>query len=150
MTEIAHATIVLERTYKAAPARVFAAWESVEAREQWAAPADGVRVKYVEASFREGGVDVTHCIEADEKTFETRGCYMQIVPGQRIVFTEQIYQAGAQLSAALVSVELAAAGAGTRQVVTLQIASFVGEDMTQGYDSGWTVALDNLAKVLDQ
>ena len=40
MSTIAHATIVMERTYNAAPARVFQAWGDVEARKRWAAPAD--------------------------------------------------------------------------------------------------------------
>jgi len=149
MTPIMHGTIVLERTYKAAPARVFAAWESVAAREQWAAPNENVRVRYVEADFREGGLDVTHCIESDQTTFETRSFYLSIEPARRIVFTEQIFQAGAQLSAALVSVEIESAGAGARQLVTLQIASFVGDDMVHGYNAGWTAALDHLGKVLD-
>ncbi len=39
MSTIAHATIVMERAYAAAPARVFAAWADVEARKRWSAPA---------------------------------------------------------------------------------------------------------------
>jgi len=31
MTTIAHATIVMERTYSASPARVFAAWADIDA-----------------------------------------------------------------------------------------------------------------------
>ncbi len=150
MSAIAHATMVLERIYKAAPARVFAAWESVEAREKWAAPNENVRVRYTQADFREGGIDVTHCVEADGKTFETRNAYLSIERETRIVFTEQIFREGVQLSAAIVSVEIAPAGAGARQVVTLQISSFVGDDMVRGYDQGWTAALDQLAKVLEQ
>lgn len=149
MSAITHATMVLERTYKAAPARVFAAWESVKAREQWAAPNDNVRVRYTEADFREGGLDVTACVESDGKTFDTRNFYLSIERETRIVFTEQIFQEGFQLSAAIVSVEFEAAGAGTRQVVTLQIASFVGDDMVHGYDQGWTAALDQLAKLVE-
>jgi uncharacterized protein YndB with AHSA1/START domain len=55
MTTIAHATIVMDRTLNAAPARVFAAWADVEARKRWSAPADNIRIEYEAADFREGG-----------------------------------------------------------------------------------------------
>jgi uncharacterized protein YndB with AHSA1/START domain len=42
MTTIAHATIVMERTYAASPKRVFDAWANIEARKRWSAPADNI------------------------------------------------------------------------------------------------------------
>ena len=52
MTTIAHATIVMERTYAASANRVFAAWSDIEARKRWSAPADNIRIEYEAADFR--------------------------------------------------------------------------------------------------
>jgi uncharacterized protein YndB with AHSA1/START domain len=47
-----HATFVIERDYDAPPARVFAAWASVDAKAQWFGP--GGDVGHV-LDFHEGG-----------------------------------------------------------------------------------------------
>ena len=49
-----HGTIRLERRYKAAPARVFAAWAEPEARAQWDVPGRWVIAEQT-FDFREGG-----------------------------------------------------------------------------------------------
>lgn len=72
MTTLAHATIVMERTYNASPARVFAAWESVEARQRWSAPADDIRIVYEQAEFFEGGADVSRCVEPGNEDYVHR------------------------------------------------------------------------------
>jgi uncharacterized protein YndB with AHSA1/START domain len=150
MTTIAHATIVMERTYRAPPARVFNAWEDRKARERWQAPDDTITIRYEDADFRPGGRDVARCIESDGAEFLATVFYLDIRRDQRIVFTEQVAQAHANVSAALISVELSPAGAGTLQRVTMQIAAFDGSGMEQGYEHGWGMALDNLAKEFEQ
>jgi uncharacterized protein YndB with AHSA1/START domain len=150
MTTIAHATIVMERTYKASPARVFAAWKDQKARERWQAPDATIQIKFTEADFREGGRDVARCIEEDGAEFLATVYYLDIRRDRRIVFTENVAQGAANVSAALISVEFSPAGEATRQVVTMQIASFDGSGMEKGYEHGWGMALDNLAKEFEQ
>jgi len=150
MPPIAHATIVMERTYKASPARVFAAWADVEVRKRWSAPADNIRIEYEEADFREGGRDVSRCIEPGNDDYVAAVTYIDIKRDQRIAFVEDIAHGAKRVSAALISVELAPAAAGARLLLTMQIASFDGAKMEQGYQFGWNAALDNLAKEFDQ
>jgi uncharacterized protein YndB with AHSA1/START domain len=150
MTTIAHATIVMERIYKASPTRVFRAWEDKEARERWQAPDETIRIKYEESNFGQGGRDVARCIEQDGAEFLATVHYLDIRRGERIVFTEAVAQGAANVSAALISVELSPVGEGTRQLVTMQIASFDGSGMEKGYEHGWGMALDNLAKEFEQ
>jgi uncharacterized protein YndB with AHSA1/START domain len=140
----------MERTYKATPKRVFAAWENVEARQRWQAPTSEVRLKYVEADFREGGRDLVRCIEADKPIWEAQVHYLDIRPETRIVFTELVSGDGKHESAALIGVEFTAVPDGTQLVVTLQITAFDGGPMISGYEFGWNAALDNLAKELTQ
>lgn len=150
MTPIKHATIVMERSYKASPTRVFAAWKDQKARERWQAPDASIQIKYIEADFREGGRDMARCIEADGAEFLATLYYLDIRSGRSIVFTENVAQGNANVSAALICVELYPVGEGTRQLVTMQIAAFDDSGMEKGYEHGWGMALDNLAKEFDQ
>lgn len=142
---IVHATLVMERAYNASPARVFAAWESAEARARWSAPTPDVVIKYEEADFREGGRDVVRCIEPGSADYVAQVHYLDIRRDRRIVFAEAVSNGPTRVSTALISVELAPAGAGTRLLLTIQLASFDGSGMETGYQHGWSSALDNLA-----
>ena len=146
MNTIAHATIVMERTYNASPARVFAAWADVEARKRWSAPADNIRIEYEEADFREGGRDLSRCIEPGNEDYVAAVTYIDIKRDQRIAFVEDVAHGKKRVSAALISVELTPQGGATRLLLTMQIASFDEAGMEQGYQFGWNAALDNLAK----
>ena len=150
MNTIAHATIVMERTYAASPARVFAAWADVEARKRWSAPADNIRIDYEAADFREGGKDISRCIEPGNADYVATVSYLDIRKDQRIVFTEDVVHGDKRVSAALISVELTPRGAETHLALTMQIASFDDAGMEQGYQFGWSAALDNLAKEFAQ
>lgn len=150
MATIAHATIVMDRTYNASPARVFNAWADVEARKRWSAPADNIRIEYEEADFREGGRDLSRCIEPGNDDYVAAVHYIDIKPDQRIFFVEDIAHGKRRVSAALITVELLPKDAGTRLLLTMQIASFDGSNMEQGYQFGWSAALDNLAKEFAQ
>jgi uncharacterized protein YndB with AHSA1/START domain len=147
---LAHATIVMERTYNASAARVFAAWADVEARKRWSAPAESIRIEYEEADFREGGRDVSRCIEPGNEDYVATVNYIDIKRDQRIAFVEDVTHGKKRVSAALISVELATIADATRLILTMQIASFDEADMEQGYQFGWNAALDNLAKEFSQ
>lgn len=150
MNTIAHATIVMERAYAASPARVFAAWADVEARKRWSAPADNIRIDYEAADFREGGKDISRCIEPGNADYVATVSYLDIRKDQRIVFAEDVVHGSTRVSAALISVELTPKGADTHLALTMQIASFDGAGMEAGYQFGWSAALDNLAKEFAQ
>jgi uncharacterized protein YndB with AHSA1/START domain len=150
MTPIAHATIVMERTYSASPTRVFNAWADVEARKRWSAPAESIRIEYEEADFREGGRDLSRCIEPGNEDYIAAVTYVDIKRDQRIAFVEDVAHGKKRVSAALISVELTPKGAATHLLLTMQIASFDGSEMEKGYQFGWSSALDNLAKEFSQ
>lgn len=150
MIPITHAMLVMERTYKASPTRVFAAWEDKEARERWQAPDDTIQIRYEESNFRQGGRDVARCLEQDGVEFLATVNYLDIRRDERIVFSEAVAQGNANVSAALICVELFPVSEGTRQLVTIQIAAFDGSGMEKGYEHGWGMALDNIAKEFAQ
>jgi uncharacterized protein YndB with AHSA1/START domain len=145
MTTLTHATLVLERRYEATPSRVFNAWADVEARKRWSTPAPTISIEYERSEFKEGGRDVSYCVENGKREHVADVTYLHIAQDRSIVFAEAVSLHGKKLSTALISVEFAAAGAGTALLVTLQIAAF-DADMENGYQFGWSSALDNLTK----
>jgi len=148
MTErsVQHGTLVLERFYDAAPARVFAAWADVEARKRWGPP--GVDYEFLEADFRVGGRDVSRCGPAGELPYLAELVYCDIAPDRRIVFAGTVSRGGARLSCALTTVEIEPSGRRTRLRLTEQIAALDGSGMVEGHEEGWSAGLDQLAHEL--
>jgi uncharacterized protein YndB with AHSA1/START domain len=100
---------------------------------------------YASGEFREGGRDVSHCIENGKRKHAANVTYLDIQPDKSIVFAEAVSLHGKRLSAALICVELRPRGGETELLLTMQIAAF-DPNMEQGYQFGWSSALDNLAK----
>jgi len=147
MTEpfVTHATIVLERVYDAAPARVFKALADPQARMRWGTPSKDVELVYDKADFRVGGLDVSRCGPRGKLIYRVETRYMDIEPEYRIVSTEVVSEGWNRLSVSLITVELQAIGRSTRLMLTDQIAAFGGKDMIAGSEAGFSAALTNLA-----
>ncbi len=142
-----HATVVVERTFDVSPARVFAAWEDVDARMRWAVPA-GDEIVFDESDFRVGGRDISRCGPAGDLSFLLEWRYQDIVADERIVLTEIAADGATRLSVSLLTAEFTPAGSSTRLVLTLQVVALDGSDILDGFESGWTEVLENLAREL--
>ena len=140
-----HDVITLERTYNAAPARVFAAWGDAKARERWGRPNDEEIIVYDQAEFRVGGEDVSRCGPKGDLHWMARVRYLEIIRDARIVMAEHVSNAGVAKASALITVEFEPAGKSTKLTLNIQIAA-VDPGMIGGYNHGWPAALDNLAK----
>jgi len=141
-----HSTLHFDRIYDATPARLFEAFESVEARSRWGVPGDQ-RLTYEAADFRVGGVDVCRCGDpgALDHRVETR--YLDIVPGVRIVSSEIADHLDRRLGCSLNTALISPVPGGARLQLTIQIAA-IDPEVTQGYEHGWTACLDLLADEL--
>jgi uncharacterized protein YndB with AHSA1/START domain len=145
-TKTLHEAITLERTYNASPARVFAAWESVEARLRWSVPHPTAGAAYDQTEFRTGGLDIMRCGMKDDMHFLAHVRYLEILPDARIVMAESVAEDGRIRAASLITIEFEPLGKSTKQTITMQVAAFDGAGMIEGYNEGWTAALDNLAR----
>lgn len=145
-TSMLHETLVLERTYNASPARVFAAWQSVEARLRWSIPFPETDAAYDQAEFRVGGLDIMRCGPRNDMRFLAQVRYLEILPEVRIVMAESVAENGKIRAASLVTVEFELEDKATRQTVTMQVLEMDGPGMLEGYKVGWPAALDNLAR----
>jgi uncharacterized protein YndB with AHSA1/START domain len=151
MTErsVTHATFVVERTYEASPARVFAAWSDPAAKASWFADPDEPSSEY-ELDFRVGGRELNRGGAPDGHVYTFDARYQDIVPEERIVYTYEMQQGETRISVSLATVELEPAGAGTRLVFTEQGAFLDGHDTPDLREQGTGSLLDALGSALQR
>lgn len=142
-TDLLHASFTLERTYPAAPARVFAAWADPGLKRAWFVGEEGEH----ELDFRVGGVERNaNTLDGKEVTFVSR--YEEIVPEVRIVFTSVLAVDGAAATVSVSTVELATDGAGCRLTLTQSSAYLDGRERPEWREQGTGSQLDELGRVL--
>jgi uncharacterized protein YndB with AHSA1/START domain len=146
-----HGTIRLERTYKAAPARVFAAWAEPKARAQWDVPGRWVIAEQT-FDFREGGRERKRFGPQDDPRLVADTLYLDIVPRRRIVFSYSMTSRGTPISVSLTTIELSpAASSGGREthlLLTEQIVFLDGNDNTANREEGLASMLDKIGEAL--
>ena len=125
---VAHATFSLERTYPAAPSRVFAAWAEPAAKAQWFAGPDSEH----QLDFRVGGHEVARGAGGGGEVLTFESTYHDIVPSARIVFSSTLSVGDKVATVSLTTVEISPAGDGTRLLLTEQGAYLDGLE-----DPGW-------------
>ncbi len=123
---VTHATFVVERTYDASPARVFAAWAQPTAKARWFGPDD--ETDEYKLDFQVGGREVNRGSGPDGQVYTYDARYQDIVPEQRIVYTYDMHRGETRISVSLATVELKPEGAGTRLIFTEQGAFLDGQD----------------------
>ena len=151
---VIHDTFVIERTYPARPARVFAAFASKEAKDTWgdtggieaAEPATGPD----EFDFRVGGHErFGNRHQGVSYTYDA--LYYDIVPGQRLVYSYEMYADGVRFSVSVATIEFTDAGDGTTLTWTEQGAyldGIDGADAPRLREGGTSEMLDGLVKYL--
>jgi uncharacterized protein YndB with AHSA1/START domain len=145
-SEIRHATLVFERLVPARVERVFEAFADVKLRTAWGAPTDTSVILYDESDFRVGGVDRYRCGNKSNPNIYATTTYIDIVPDKRIVLVETIDMNGKRLAASLSTLELALSGDQTALKLTVQVTSFIGDDMIKGHEQGHNGSLDQLVR----
>lgn len=139
-----HATLIFERMVPATCSQVFTAYAEVDQRKKWGAPSETTALIYDQADFREGGEDAFRCGSKSNPNIHGTTHYLDIVVDRRIVSTETISMDGRRLCASLQTVELDPDGDRTKLKSTIQLVSFVGQDMVKGHEGGTNASLDNL------
>jgi uncharacterized protein YndB with AHSA1/START domain len=137
-------SLTLKRRYKAAPAKVFAAWTDPQKIAQWFGP-PGVKGVSAECDLRAGGSYKIVAFSDNGEKHQVGGVYREIVPNEKLVFTWAWHSTPERES--LVTVLLKPDGDGT--LLTLTHEQFFDEDARNRHQQGWTGALDKLEKMFD-
>jgi uncharacterized protein YndB with AHSA1/START domain len=151
---VIHDTFTIERTYPAAPSRVFAAFGSAEAKNIWGdtgdlEPADG-EAGTAEFDFRAGGRE-RFGFKMSGITYRYDARYYDIVPDQRIIYAYEMYAGDARISVSVTTIEFTQSGDGTTLTYTEQGSYLDGIDGPQAPSlrkEGTTEMLDNLTGYL--
>jgi len=139
--------LVLERVIDVPPELVWAAWTRPEHLSRWFTPAPW-SVADCEIDLRPGGLFRTVMRSPAGQDFPNVGCYLEIVPNRRLVWTDLLlpgYRPAEQgLLTAIVTLE--PQGDGTRYTAIAMHRDEAGRKQHEamGFREGWGKALDQL------
>lgn len=139
---VAHDTFIIERTYKASPAKVFAAWSDPSFKSRWFSKPD-------QFDFRVGGYERSRGGPEGGPVYSFDACYQEIIPEQRIVYTYTMDLNDTRISASVTTVEFKPSGTGTQLIFTEQGAFFDGHDSSEQREHGTRYMLDKLGEELE-
>jgi uncharacterized protein YndB with AHSA1/START domain len=98
--------------------------------------------------FREGGRERKRFGPKDDPRFVADTLYLDIVPQRRIVFSYSMTSRGEPVSVSLTTVEMSPDGAGTRLLLTEQVAFLDGKDNAANREEGLASMLDKIGESL--
>ncbi len=145
--------LILERVVPVAPELVWAAWTQPEQLKKWFAPRPWTTVE-CQIDLRVGGLCSTTMRSPEGQDFPNTGCYLEIIPNQKLVFTDAL---GADFRPSdkpffTATILLEAHGAGTKYSA---IARHKDQATRQQHDEmgfyvGWGICLDQLVEMVTQ
>lgn len=144
-----HATFVIERNFRLAPAKVFAAWSSAEAKGAWffGPPGQWTLIKR-EMDFRVGGKEFVSGGFAGGPVSKFICHYNDIVPNERIVYSYEMELDDKKISVSLATIEFKQSKDGTRLVITEQ-GTFLDDFIDNGSrEKGTQGLMDQLESAL--
>jgi len=145
---VTHATFVIERSYDAPPALVFAAWATPAAKGKWFVGPDAWEKSDHALDFRVGGRERVSGGPPGGPIHIYNALYQDIVADRRIILCYEMHLDERRISLSLATVEFMPEGDGTRMIFTEQGAFLDGYDNAGQREQGTRDLLDNLGAAL--
>jgi uncharacterized protein YndB with AHSA1/START domain len=136
----------IRRSYKAAPAAVYAAWTDPEQMRQWMAPSDDFGPTEATADVRVGGRYRIVMHGPDGEAHRVGGVYREVMPNRRLVYTWAWESTPERES--VVTVEFNPAGQGTELVLTHE--RFADTEARDKHAHGWNGCLERFGRYLSR
>jgi uncharacterized protein YndB with AHSA1/START domain len=143
--------LVLSRLIDAPPHKVYRAWTEPELLKQWFAPAP-FTTPVAELDVRPGGANLIVMRSADGTEFPNRGVYLDVVPNERLVFTDAYTEAWQPSAKPFMTVIITFADEAGRTRYTARVRHWRAEDRetreNMGLHQGWGQCADQLAALV--
>jgi uncharacterized protein YndB with AHSA1/START domain len=145
-----HATFVIERDYKAAPTRVFAAFADTKQKAKWFGGPEEWEKSDHKLDFRVGGKESVSGGPPGGVVHYYNAAYWDIVPNERIVSAYEMHMDKQRISVSLATLEFKPKGSGTRFILTEQGVFLDGYDDAGERERGTRELLAQLEAYLNQ
>ena len=146
--KVTHATFSIERTYDVPPAKVFAAFASLEAKSKWFAGPEEWKQGKRSMDFRVGGKEHLSGGPKGKPPHGFDAIYQDIVPNERIIYAYEMHIGEKRISVSLATIELKKAGKGTKMTFTEQGAFLDDFDKPETREEGTKVLLERMGRSL--
>jgi uncharacterized protein YndB with AHSA1/START domain len=147
---VTHASFTIERTYAAAPAKVFAAFSDPEAKRRWYVDGEGFTTESYEPGFGNGAFERSSFRFKGGPLIRNDTVYLDVQQGERLIFAYSMSLEGQPMSSSLVTILFEPSGTGTRLVFTEQGAYLKGFDDVDGRQHGTRGLLEALGRELER
>jgi uncharacterized protein YndB with AHSA1/START domain len=143
--------LVLSRIIEAPPHKVYRAWTEPELLKQWFAPAP-FTTPVAELDVRPGGANFLVMRSPEGQELPNRGVYLEVVPNERLVFTDAYTEAWQPSAKPFMTVILTFEEEGGRTRYTARVRHWTAEDREthekMGFHQGWGQCTDQLAALV--
>lgn len=147
---VTNATFAIERVLNASPARVFAAFATLQAKSAWFKAPSDIETLDRDFDFRVGGKERFHARWPGGMVTDFQATYRDIVENERIILVYDLFHNGDKLSVSLLTLEFRAEGDTTRLIHTEQGCYLVGgAEAVQSREHGTTWHIDNLVALIE-
>lgn len=143
----------LDREVDVPPELVWKAWTTPELLTQWFAPKP-FETPHCEIDLRPGGIFRTVMRSPDGDEFDGSGCYLEVVPNERLVWTSALGpgyrpQPGEMPFTAIIELQPTGSGGTHYRAIALHAnADDTKTHAEMGFVDGWGAALDQLVALV--
>ncbi len=146
-----HATFVIEREYKAAPAKVFGAFADLKNKMKWfGGPDEWDKESDHALDFRIGGKESVSGGPPGGPVHAYSATYWDIIENERIVSAYEMHLDKVRISVSLATTEIKPAGAGSKLIYTEQGVFLDGYDDAGSRERGTQELFDQLGAFLNK
>ncbi|WP_412065020.1 SRPBCC family protein [Rhizobium sp. SYY.PMSO] len=139
-----HATITIERHFKAPLPRVFSAWAMPEQKRQWFACHGDWKLLEFQLDFRTGGSESNRVASTDGVVHAYQARYIDIIQNERFIYAFDMMLDDKRISVSLATVSFAEEPGGTRMTFVEQVVFLDGYGDNGSRLMGTEIGFDNL------
>ena len=139
--------LVLTRLIDTPREKLYRCWTEPALMKRWFAPKP-YETPVVEVDVRPGGANLIVMRGPDGQDMPNRGIYLEVVPNERLVFTDAFTEAWQPSAKPFMTVILTFEPQGTKTLYTARVRHWTAEDREahekMGFHQGWGICTDQL------